>query len=70
MIQSMKFKLPEIFSPTHALWAWGLKWRSSNWFTVFVVTFAVFTDVCLPFFPSYDIELHKIGYETNGMMTG
>lgn len=23
----------------------GLRWRSSNWFTVFVVTFAVFTDV-------------------------
>jgi hypothetical protein len=42
----MKLKTPQLFTPTHAFWGWGLKWRSSNWFTVFVVTFAVFTDVC------------------------
>lgn len=56
----MKFKVPDILSPTHTLWGWGLKWRSSNWFTVFVVTFAVFTDVR----SLHDIKLHNNEYET------
>ncbi|EED13927.1 MFS amine transporter, putative [Talaromyces stipitatus ATCC 10500] len=64
----MKIRLP-LLTATRT---WGVKWRASNWFTVFVVTFAVFTDIFLygvivpviPFALEYraDIEVDRVQY--------